>query len=123
MLQVVKVDMGAYKHLAFISNKFFQGKPMLISNTMRKGSVYEEPWDTVVGSRRFKIETIETSEPASQVLDRARSYIGKAKYDLFGFNCEHFVSKVVTGIPKSPQIQAAAISATILFLGYMLRKS
>ena len=41
MLQVVIVYMGLYKHWALMSDRTRDGKPMLISNTWRNGTVKE----------------------------------------------------------------------------------
>lgn len=108
MVNLLKIDMGVYEHLALISDRFYQGKPMLISNTYRNGTVAEEPWDTVVEGRSYKVLPIFSQEPEYQILSRARMAIGNVKYSLSSYNCEHFVSEVITGVAESRQMQKMA---------------
>ncbi|MBL1294165.1 MAG: lecithin retinol acyltransferase family protein [Thiotrichales bacterium] len=123
MLQIVIVYMGLYEHWALVSDKFSGGKPMLISNTWRNGTVQEESWDQVVGSKPFKLHQVRTTTQAGFVLARARSAIGRVKYNLLQYNCEHFVREVISGVAKSKQIKKVAIMGGIT-LGaiYLLSK-
>ena len=81
MVNLVKIDMGIYEHLAFISDRFYQGKP-IISNTYRNGTVAEEPWDTFVEGRLYKVLPTFSQEPEYQILSRARMAIGKVECSL-----------------------------------------
>ena len=107
MLQVVIVYMGLYKHWALMSDRTRDGKPMLISNTWRNGTVKEESWDQVVGNRKFEVHSIEISTAPSLILAKARSCINRVKYDLLQYNCEHFVRELITGIAKCTQVKQA----------------
>ena len=49
-------------------------------------------------------------------IDRARARIGE-DYNLFSSNCEHFVTEVRTGTPKSIQIETASNVGMILAVG------
>lgn len=111
MLKIVIVYMGKglYKHWALLSDRISGGKPMLISNTLRNGTVREESWDSVVGHRPYKILAVKTLLPAPVILAKARCYIGKARYDLLSYNCEHFVKEMVSGVAKSGQVRQALI--------------
>ena len=68
MLQVVIVYMGLYQHWALLSDRTRDGKPMLISNTRRNGTVKEESWDQVVGNRQFKVHYIQINTSPSFIL-------------------------------------------------------
>lgn len=105
-----------YRHLGIVSDRFHGGKPMVISNSARKGGVHEEPWD--VFSQRRAV-TVESSAPALfpvEAISRARSRIGTG-YDALKWNCEHFVSFAKGESPSSPQVQATFAVAA---LGWML---
>ena len=93
---------------------------MLISNTMRNGTVREEPWDQAVGNRTYKIYQVRTAASAKSLLAKARSSIGRVKYNLTQYNCEHFVRELITGKAISTQVQWAAIGALVLGVGYLL---
>lgn len=106
MIQIVAVHMGLYKHWAILSDRFTNGKPMLISNTFRNGTVREEPWADVVGDRPYKVHSLPSNVPVELVYAKARNAINKVKYDLFQYNCEHFVHDTVSGVVKSNQLRS-----------------
>lgn len=55
-----------------------------------------------------------------QVLaQRIRSMIGQ-RYDLIGFNCEHFVTCVCDGRPSSSQLQEWSLLALVIALGLLV---
>lgn len=107
MLQLVIVHMGLYQHWALMSDRMMNGKPMLISNTLRNGTVQEEPWDMVVGNRKFEVHNLQISTSPFIILAKARSFVNKVKYDLLQYNCEHFVREMITGVAKSTQVKRA----------------
>ena len=124
MLQVVIVYMGLYQHWALLSDRTKNGKPMLISNTRRNGTVKEESWDQVVGNRQFEVHNIQISTSPSLILARARGCIDRVKYDLLQYNCEHFVREIITGIAKSTQIkQFLAIGSLAAGAIYLMSKN
>lgn len=124
MVYLVLVNMGFYWHWALESDAYRDGKPMLISNTMRNGTVKEETWDEVVGGRSFKRVPIETSMSRHAVVTRARSAIGRLRYNVVSYNCEHFVTDVLTGVKKSGQVRLFCAMACILTgAAYLMRKS
>lgn len=97
--------MGMYEHWALVSDNFSGGKPMLISNTWRNGTVREESWDQVVGNRHVELHNIQINTSPSLILSRARGCIDRVKYDLLQYNCEHFVREIITGVAKSSQVR------------------
>lgn len=124
MLQVAIVHMGLYQHWALLSDRVRGGKPMLISNTWRNGTVKEESWDQVVGNRHFELRNIQINTSPSAILTRARSRIDRVKYDLLQYNCEHFVREIITGVAKSAQIkQALAIGGLTVGALYLISRN
>ena len=115
MLQIVIVYMGLYEHWALLSDKVSGGKPMLISNTWRNGTVKEEAWDQVVGGRPYKIHAVKPSSPAHVILTKARNAAGHVKYDLIRYNCEHFINDMITGVAKSSQVRQMALIGSLTF--------
>lgn len=107
MVNIIKIDMGIYDHWALETNTLYEGKPTLISNTSRNKTVREESWGKVVGNRPYKRIVVKTNEPAYLVLSKARAAIGKIKYCLFSYNCEHFIREILTGTAESKQLQRA----------------
>ncbi|WP_250460309.1 lecithin retinol acyltransferase family protein [Microbulbifer litoralis] len=114
MIKVLKIDLGLYDHWALVSDRYQRGKPMLISNTLRNGTVVEEPWDDVVAGRPFKVIWMPTLESATSVISTARSLVGKVRYSLAYYNCEHFVREVATGMRESKQVKQVATALTLL---------
>lgn len=115
---VIAVRYSMYKHFAIVSdnredNKI-DGMPNLISLSYRTHGVQEEPWHTVVGNRNIEKSNIQGSCPTELVLSRAREFIDrKVKYQLFTFNCEHFV-RYAHGLPmESIQVKRALHGAVI----------
>lgn len=127
MIKIVIVYMGQglYKHWALLSERTHQGRPLLISNTLRNGTVKEETWDQVVGHRPYKIITLQTGTPAYIILAKARGAIDQVKYDLIQYNCEHFVREMVFGMAKSHQVSNVltftGVAAGVLYLGSRMR--
>lgn len=111
---VISIRYSLYKHFAIVSDCFVDGKPNLISLSHRTGRVLEESWDTVVGKQPIELSRIQGTESASAVLTHARSFISRdIKYNLFTFNCEHFV-RLVHGLPvKSKQVRRTLYGAML----------
>jgi hypothetical protein len=90
----------------------FNGKPMVLSNSARFGGVAEEPWDVFAAGQAVAVDEYTSSCDARLVLHLARSRLG-TKYDLFRWNCEHFVSFAHGSKPHSPQLAVAMVLALI----------
>ncbi|KAL3975251.1 T-box protein 18 [Sarotherodon galilaeus] len=73
------------------------------NGTVRK----EKIWD-VVGKDKWKINNSMDRQykprPANVIVEDAKAMVGKElRYDVFSFNCEHFVNKLRYGVAESPQ--------------------
>lgn len=114
---VIAVRYSMYKHFAIVSDKYnSDGLPYLISLSYRTRGVQEEPWDTVVGNRNFEKSLIQGNDSTKTILSRARSCTGKSiKYQLFTFNCEHFVryahGLAVESVQVKRTLRGAALGA------------
>lgn len=109
---VIRIPCGLYDHLAIVSDKTEYGRPYLISCSHRTGEVREELWDVVVGNQRWRhVGAIGSNNPA-EILRRARSKIG-SRWDLFSWNCEHFVNWACGQPSTSPQLTAAIVGLSV----------
>jgi len=118
---IVVSDFGFYNHHAIISNCIGNdGRPMLISLTKKNGTVKEENWTTVTQGRPTRLLNVDGPLSPLEALQRARSQIGKSKYSLLRFNCEHF-ARWTYGLPvESQQVGGGIIGAG---LGYAIASS
>ncbi len=111
---VIAVCYPMYKHFAIVSDRLDKTNhlPKLISLSYRTGKVEEEPWHVVVGDKSIKKSFIHGKLPKQAVLARARTCIDKdVRYELFTFNCEHFV-RYAHGLPiESIQVKRAFYGA------------
>lgn len=111
---IVVTNFEAYQHWSIVSDYISENKkPMLISATKRNGTVKEEDWDTVTQGHKSYIAEISYEKTSKEVLEHARSQIGKWKYSVMGHNCEHFV-KWATGLEISSTQVIAATSGALL---------
>lgn len=99
--------LGALRHKGIVSDRWCNGKPMVIANARRKG-VREITWDSFTEGLPWYVEVPPSGLPPCQVVYRARCLIGRP-YDLFTFNCEHFVATCFGLPPASPQIAGAVL--------------
>ena len=110
---VVSVPIFAvYRHKGIVSSRWYNGKPMVISNSSRFGGVAEEPWDVFEQGRTVAIEQSPSAMPLHQVVSRAQSLIG-TKYNLFNWNCEHLVTHAYGLRPHSLQIAITLVITAI----------
>ena len=119
---IVKVLIGAYNHYAVISDKYDNGKPMLISLSARQGTVCEETWDYCVKNRKVVLSSIQGDLQPYQVIERARSKLGKIKYNPLNRNCEHFARWSHGLRVESKQVQGALFITGIISIFYYLVK-
>lgn len=108
--EVIGVRVGPVTHVGIVSDRYAGGMPMVISNSHRAGCVAEEPFSVFQGSYSLVSVPQTVSLPASLILFRAREKLG-TKWNLFTWNCEHFVHWALGLEPKSPQLnQAIAVA-------------
>ena len=107
-----------YGHYSIVSDQYCEsGKPKLISARGYTDTVREEPWDEVVGNRVTVVVESFPKFSVSEILARARSKIESWNYQLLSENClsgncEHFVTYVTEGQPKSAQVRKVRRVAT-----------
>ena len=106
-----------FRHKGIVSDRWYGGKPMIISNSARSGGVREEPWDVFAEDHVVAVDGYPGDLPNHEVVSRARSFIG-TRYDLFSWNCEHFVAEAHGLKPQSPQV-AVTVAIAILCVGVL----
>ncbi|MFA6309973.1 MAG: lecithin retinol acyltransferase family protein [Sterolibacterium sp.] len=113
----IGVQVGPITHVGIVSDKYVNGVPMVISNSRRTGGVAEEPLNIFQGGYALvDVAQATASMPVWQVLLRARSMIG-SRWNLFSWNCEHFVNWAYGFEAKSRQLdQASAFAGVALLL-------
>lgn len=120
---VVTIDYGFYKHVGLITDRTMNGMPMIISNSFRKGGVFEESWEEFSCGKKTKISGYPGSLFPHEVLSRARSKIG-AGWNLLTWNCEHFVNWSHGMKTRSPQLNTyAACTISIIGLAVLLKNN
>jgi hypothetical protein len=101
-----------YRHKGIVSDRWYGGKPMIISNSARSGGAHEESWDVFAEGGAVKVDGYPGGLPNFEVLSRAKSLIN-SKYDLLRWNCEHFVAYAHGLKPTSPQVAVTVAIATL----------
>jgi len=81
---------GPLEHWGVISDRWVDGMPCVISCSFRQGCVAEESFKEFAGNNEVRIKEIPTVLSPSAIITRARSRVG-TKYNIFTWNCEHFV--------------------------------
>ena len=105
-----------YRHRGIVSDRFYDGKPMVISNSARAGGVHEEPWDEFSQGKLVNVEEMQSGTSHWKTIRRARSRIG-TPYDLLTWNCEHLVGFAKGLSPSSPQV---SVTVALVSLGLVL---
>ncbi|MDF9401348.1 lecithin retinol acyltransferase family protein [Vibrio sp. 1180_3] len=114
---IVVSNFGVYQHWSLVSDSFCEkGLPMLISATKRNGTVQEESWDVVTQGKHTYPAEVTYDRSVPEVLELARSQIGKWKYSLTDRNCEHF-AKWATGLKVSSTQVVAGTAGAVLGAG------
>ena len=107
--------LGFFRHKGIVSNRWWNGKPMVVASAQDSSGVAEVPWDTFTGGKQAFIEGYPSELPPHMVLYNARCLVGQA-YDALTANCEHFVYRCHGQQPNSPQV--AGVLA-LSFLGVL----
>jgi hypothetical protein len=79
-----------FRHRGIVSDRWYMGKPMVISNSARNGGVVEEPWDVFCNGQLCSDEGYPGALSTFEVLHRAR-HPAQNGYSLFGWNCDDHV--------------------------------
>lgn len=107
-----------YRHRGIVSDRWYLGKPMVISGSGRAGSVIEEPWDVFAAGHQVRDDGYPSALPPHEVLRRARAVIG-TRYQTLYWNCDHLVAVAHGQELDSPQV-AATVVVAVLALGFGL---
>lgn len=105
-----------FRHKGIVSDRLYNGKPTVISNSARAGGVCEEPWDTFAAGCIVTPEGYPSALPGHEVVQRARSVIG-TPYRLLDWNCDYVVAFAHGLKLGSPQVAA---TLAVLALGGLL---
>lgn len=118
---IVKIPFGSYEHFAIVSDaKSLDGKPNLISLSARRNTVCEEPWDQCARGRPVILNSEQGICPAHVVLARAKASIGKKRWHLLNYNCEHFAYETHGLGAVSKQVNNALLAISALcFLSFV----
>src|SRR5436309_556299 len=108
------VVFGFFRHKGIVSDRWSNGKPMVFANTYGSG-VRQLPWDKFADGQVVYIEGYPSQLPPFVVAHHARQMIGRP-YDLFWFNCEHFVDACHGRNPESPQVMGVVGAAFVIGL-------
>jgi hypothetical protein len=116
----VFADFLLFRHRGIITGYDSYGRPLVTSNSRRRGHVVQESIDEFRQGREVAAE-VDQGRYLPIVAQRAASGIGR-KYDFFSFNCDHFVEWAKGNEPVSDQIifWGTAIGAAVL-LTFALR--
>ena len=106
--QVIGVRVGPIVHLGIVSDRFANGEPMVISNSLRAGGVAEEPLSVFQGRYLLVPVSLPRVLPAGHILSLARQKLG-SRWNLLSWNCEHFVHWAYGLGLKSPQLDRASV--------------
>ena len=104
--------LGFLRHKGIVSNRWWNGKPLVIASAQDTSGVAEVPWDTFTGRKPWFVEGYPSELPPHIVLYNARTLIGQP-YNPLTANCEHFVHRCHGQQPNSPQ------AASIIALGLL----
>jgi hypothetical protein len=102
--------LAVFRHKGIVSDRYWNGKPMIIANSWTSGGVAEIPWDDFAGGQLVFLERAPRDLHPFVVLYNARSMMGQ-RYDVALSNCEHFVYTCYGLPPRSPQLATAAVLA------------
>lgn len=105
--------LGVFRHKGIVSNRWWDGKPMVIANSWASNGVAEITWDEFAEARDVFIEGYPSNLSSLEVLYNARCLLGQ-RYDAILSNCEHFVCRCHGLKARSPQLAAVAIVATTI---------
>jgi HRAS-like suppressor 3 len=111
---ILSVNLGLYTHVGLVTGHDHRGLPLITSNSLRRGGVFQESFEAFCEGRPCKLVAA-AGHDALLLVQRARSAIGSS-YDLLRFNCEHFIEWVRGNSPTSGQVAfwgAVAIVAGI----------
>ncbi|MCG8094859.1 MAG: lecithin retinol acyltransferase family protein [Candidatus Thiodiazotropha endolucinida] len=118
---IVSVAVGPITHFGIVSDRADFGRPKIISTSKRTGQVAEEKAETFANGGKIKLHGYPSQLPPFVVLRKARNKLG-TKYDVFNWNCEHFVRWAHGLKPESPQLRVAIFGVLSLLAFAIIQK-
>lgn len=103
-----------YWHVGIVSDRCVDGEQLVLSCSGAQSKVVEESMSKFSQGFPIRKKEIPHTLNTGEILNRARSQLGRS-YDLFSWNCEHFVSYSLGHAPRSPQLVLAAVTLISLF--------
>ena len=119
---IVAVAVGPVEHVGILAGQTPDGRLTVISNSRRAGGVVEEPIDSFAGGAKVRVLSYPGILAPAAVVWRARSRLGQ-RWNLFNWNCEHFVRWVHGLKPTSPQLWGGMTLLAIIAAGILLARS
>jgi hypothetical protein len=106
------------QHVGIVTDWDWQGQAWVISNSLARRGVVEEPLADFAAEQPVKILGYFGTLTPEAVVQRARSRRGD-QWKLFSWNCEHFVRWAHGIEPASPQLTAGvAVMGTIALIAF-----
>ncbi len=109
---VYTLFLGVFRHKGVVSNRWWNGKPMVIANSLATRGVAEVTWDDFTAGQQGFVEGYPSNLSPLEVLYNARCMIGQP-YNVASFNCEHFVAACHGQQPSSPQVVTVVVLAAV----------
>jgi hypothetical protein len=99
------VSRRGYRHHGIYAG---QGRVIHYAGRFRypKGCIEETSLEDFIGKRPIHVGSAPDSPRAENTLRRARSRLGKCRYDPLSNNCEHFCNWCQLGEARSPQVES-----------------
>lgn len=119
---VISVGFGPYEHVGIVTDRTIGDTQTVISNSARKGGVFEESISLFSRGRKINLKGYIGDLDPYSVLSRARSKIG-TKYNVLKWNCEHFIRWVHGLKPESPQLKLTIVIAMLALCGWLVIKA
>lgn len=98
-----------YWHVGIVSDRWVDGEQVVLSCSGQQNMVVEEAISKFSLGFPVQRKDIPCTLSTKEVLERARSKLGHS-YDMFRWNCEHFVYYSLGLEPKSPQLALAVLA-------------
>ena len=111
----IGVRIGFVTHVGIVTDRYFDGMPMVISNSHRAGGVAEEPLAVFQGSYPLVPVVQPRALPVGHILFLSRQKLG-TRWNLLSWNCEHFVRWAYGLEPMSPQLKQASVVVGLVAL-------
>lgn len=97
-----------FRHRGIVSDRWRDGKPMVISNSPHFGGVTEEPWEVFAGVQAPLVEATPARRAGHEIVRRAKEKIG-TRYHLLNWNCDSLVAFAYGEEPRSAQVEMLVV--------------